>query len=216
MPGTGSNLSAVKPRFDDRFRLGGVFVRLLDFVTPAVGVNADLVPHRPAEQIVDRLFRGLAADVPQRLLDARGGAIELKRSAALRIVVESDLQDMPDLEGIASNQVAAELFDLRGDGAVAIILAVRLAPADDAGIGLDADEHKILSPAAEHRMARHLADFHKRSFDESASISNAVSRPCGGAALAGVGPVAAQEQAVFLGRVAIGEPFTDETNIDVE
>ena len=67
---------------------------------------------------------------------------------------------MPDLEGITADQVAAELFDLGGDGAVAIVLAVRLAPPDDAGIGLDAHEHKILSPAGMDRQALDTLDLH--------------------------------------------------------
>ena len=36
-----------------------------------------------------------------------------------------------------------------------------------------------------------------------------------GAALAGVGPVAAQDQSVFLGRVVIGELLTGGTNVNV-
>ena len=87
--------------------------------------------HRTAEQVVDRLLRGLADDVPQRLLDAGDGAVEFERAAPLRVVVERDLQEMPDLERIAADEIAAELFDLRGDGAIAVVLAVGLAPADD-------------------------------------------------------------------------------------
>src|SRR5665648_423246 len=36
-----------------------------------------------------------------------------------------------------------------------------------------------------------------------------------GAALAGVGPVAAQDQSVFLGRVVVGEPFAGRTDVNV-
>src|SRR5476649_1578777 len=36
-----------------------------------------------------------------------------------------------------------------------------------------------------------------------------------GAALAGVGPVAAQGQSVFLGRVVVGEPFAGRTDVNV-
>src|SRR5450759_5263750 len=36
-----------------------------------------------------------------------------------------------------------------------------------------------------------------------------------GAVLAGVGPVAAQDQSVFLGRVVVGEPFAGRTHINV-
>src|SRR5262249_57150822 len=36
-----------------------------------------------------------------------------------------------------------------------------------------------------------------------------------GAALTGVGPVAAQDHSIFLVRVAIGEPFTGRTDVNV-
>src|SRR4029434_6970398 len=36
-----------------------------------------------------------------------------------------------------------------------------------------------------------------------------------GAALAGIGPVAAQDQSIFLVRVMVSEPFTGRTNVDV-
>src|SRR5271167_3637373 len=36
-----------------------------------------------------------------------------------------------------------------------------------------------------------------------------------GAALAGIGPVAAQDQSVFLGRIAVGELLTGRTNVNV-
>ena len=36
-----------------------------------------------------------------------------------------------------------------------------------------------------------------------------------GAVLAGVGPVAAQDQSVFLGRVVVGEPFAGRTDVNV-
>ncbi len=87
-------------------------------------------------------------------------AIELKRAAALRVVVERNLQDMADLERIAADQVAPELFDLRGDGAVAIVLAVGFSPSDDAGIGFEADEHEILPPAGMDRQALNACNLH--------------------------------------------------------
>ena len=36
-----------------------------------------------------------------------------------------------------------------------------------------------------------------------------------GAALAGVGPVAAQDQSIFLVRVVLGEPFSGRTDVNV-
>ena len=36
-----------------------------------------------------------------------------------------------------------------------------------------------------------------------------------GAALAGVGPVAVQDQSIFLVRVVVGQPFTGRTDVNV-
>src|SRR5260370_9828939 len=36
-----------------------------------------------------------------------------------------------------------------------------------------------------------------------------------GAALAGVGPIAAQDQSIFLVRVVVGEPFSGRTNVNI-
>lgn len=52
------------------------------------------------------------------------------------------------------------LFDLRGDSVVAIILAVGFTPSDNAGIGFDADEHKILTPAGMNRKTLDADDLH--------------------------------------------------------
>ena len=67
---------------------------------------------------------------------------------------------MPDVEGIAADEIAAERFDLGGDGAVPIVLAVCFTPADHAGIGLDADENEILPPPGMNRKTIHAGDFH--------------------------------------------------------
>jgi hypothetical protein len=68
---------------------------------------------------------------------------------------------MADVEGIATDDVAAEFLHLSGDGPVAIILAVGFAPSDDSGIGLDANEHEILAPAGVDRKAFELGNFHR-------------------------------------------------------
>jgi hypothetical protein len=120
-----------------------------------------LVRHGPAEQIIDRLLGRLAHDVPQRLLDAGRGAIEFERAAPLRVIVEGDLQEVPDLKRVAADQITAEFCDLGADGAIAIVLAIGLAPADDAGIGLDANEHEILAPAGIDRKAFDTRYFHE-------------------------------------------------------
>ena len=150
-----------EPALDHGLGSARVVLRLLHLVAPAVRVDANARAAGTAEEIVDRLLGGLADDVPQRLLDAGGGAIEFQRAAPLRVVVERDLQDVTDLERIAPDQIAAELLDLCGDGAVAVILAVGFAPPDDPGIGLDAHEDEVLAPAGMDRKAFDAGDFHR-------------------------------------------------------
>ena len=86
--------------------------------------------------------------------------MEFERAAALGVVVERHLQDVTDLERIAPDQVAAELLDLRADGAVAVVLAVGFAPPDHSGVGLDPHEDEVLAPAGMDRKAFDAGDFH--------------------------------------------------------
>ena len=151
---------AVKPRLTTASAPRAIVLRLLHLVAPAVRIDANARTNRTAEQIVNRLLRLLADDVPQRLLDAGRGAVELQRAAPLGVVVERHLQDVTDVEWIASDQIAAEFLDLRRDGAVAVVLAVGFAPPDQAGVGLDAHEHKILPPAGIHRKTFDARNFH--------------------------------------------------------
>ena len=78
----------------------------------------------------------------------------------MRIVVECDLQDVADVEGIAADEIAAKLLDLSGNGAIAVVLAVGLAPSDHAGVGLDPHENEILPPAGMDRKTFDPDDFH--------------------------------------------------------
>ena len=143
-----------------RFRRPCIVLGRLHLVAPTVSVNAHARTAGAAEKIVDRLPRDLSGDVPQRLLDARGGAIELERAAPLGIVVEGDLQGMPDMERVAADEIAAQFLDLRRNGPVTIILAVGLPPSDHAGIGLEPHEHKILAPTRVNGKALDARDFH--------------------------------------------------------
>src|SRR6185312_11067009 len=140
-------LQRVEALLDHRLGAARIVVRSLHLVAPAVRVDADALPATAAEQRVHRLVARLADDVPQRRLDARHRAPPFERAAPLREVVESDLQEMADPEWIASDQVAAELFRLRRDRPVAVVLAVSLPPTDDAGVGGDAHENQVLAPA---------------------------------------------------------------------
>ena len=64
------------------------------------------------------------------------------------------------MERIAADQIAAELLDLRGDGAVAVVLAVGFAPSDNAGIGGKPHEHEVLAPAGMDRKRFDAGNLH--------------------------------------------------------
>src|SRR5262249_13833480 len=131
-----------------------------DVEAPAVGVDAEGRAAGPAEKIVDRLLRDFSDDVPQRLFDPGRGAIKLQRAASLRIVIERDLNDVADMERVAANKIAAKLLDLRRDGAVAVVLTVRLAPSDDPCIGRDPRANEILAPTGMDRKTFDAGDLH--------------------------------------------------------
>src|SRR5690348_14503320 len=104
---------------------------------------------------------------------------------------------MADVKCVAADQIAAQLLDLRGDGAVAIVLAVGLAPSDHAGIGLDAQEHEVLAPAGVNRQALDARDFHDLLRPAAwmigaqraiSSLTNAANACCPRCALSGTSP----------------------------
>src|SRR5262249_42315091 len=127
---------------EHRFRAASIVLGQLHLVAPAVRIDADARAAGPAEKIVDRLLCDLSDDVPQRLLDPGRGAIKLQRAASLRIIIQRDLNHVADMERVAANKIAAKLLHLHGDGTVAVVLTVRLAPSDDPGIGCDPHEHE--------------------------------------------------------------------------
>ena len=139
----------------------GVILRLLHFVAPAVRVNANASPARAPKEIVNWLAGGLAQNIPQRLFDTGQCAIVLKRTTALRVIVESDLQKMPYLKCITADQIAAELVDLSGDGAIAIILAIGFTPSNDASVSRYADKDKVFTPTGINRQTFNSRDFHE-------------------------------------------------------
>src|ERR1700726_1743064 len=161
-PGAGERveLQRCEAALADGFGRPRIVFRLLHLVAPAVRVGADARTARAADQIVDRLLRDLAHNVPQRLLDPGCRAKELQRAAALRIVVECDLKDVTDVEGIATDEIAVKLFDLRRNGTIAVVLAVGLAPSDYAGVSLDPHENEILPPTGMDRKTFDPGDFH--------------------------------------------------------
>lgn len=64
------------------------------------------------------------------------------------------------MERIAADKIAAQFFDLCGDGTVAVILVVGFAPTDHTGIGCNAHEDEILPPARIDWKTLNARDFH--------------------------------------------------------
>ena len=93
------------------------------------------------------------------------------------VVVERDLQDVADMERIAANKIAAKLLDLRRDGAVAVVLTVRLAPSDDPGIGRHPHEYEILAPTGMDRKTFDAGNLHcvPRSMNTTLDAVSAIS-----------------------------------------
>src|SRR5262245_11303531 len=110
--------------------------------------------HAAAEQLVDRLIRRLAEDVPQRDLDARQHG-DQRRVGALRIAAAVDLAPQAlDVERVDAGDVAAEhvlgggLDDLRAEA-----VAIDLADAGDAVVGRQLDENEVAAAEAGRRIA---------------------------------------------------------------
>ena len=103
-----------------------------------LAVDADAVAGRAAEQFVDRHTVDFALDIPERLVDpAEDGGLDrpaaIERPAVNRLPVEHDAI------GILADQVTS---DLEGSGgACPGVVFEHFAPADDAGIRRDLDEH---------------------------------------------------------------------------
>ena len=114
------------------------FIALTPVAALTRAVDADAIARRAAHQLVDRHAVGLARDVPQRLIDAardRG----LDRAAAIERAAVNRLPVEDDAARILADQVVADLQ--RAGGAGLGVVLEHLAPAGDAGIGRDLDEH---------------------------------------------------------------------------
>ena len=128
-------------------------------------VRPDLIAHLAAQQLIDRHAQRLALDVVQRHLDPGLGAV-LDRSAAREVAVMDRLPQLLDPERILARNHAPVFLDQRGHRRWP---AGRVAPADNAFVGLDLDEHIVPGREVEHRVRRRsrrsrnradLRDFH--------------------------------------------------------
>ena len=96
---------------------------------PAIGVNAEARAERAAQQVVDGLAGGLARDVPQRLLEAADGAVQVHRAPLAAKVRAPREREVLDVEQAPADEVPSERRGVRLDGALSIRLRIALAPA---------------------------------------------------------------------------------------
>src|SRR5207249_4504304 len=84
-------------------------------VVADVGIDADLVARRSAEQFVNRHTEEFAFDVPERLLDAAEHTGE-DRPASIESVTVNRLPVMDDIARVFAGQIRRDLFDGAGAG----------------------------------------------------------------------------------------------------
>ena len=123
-----------------------------------VAANAARI-ERAAQQLVDRHSERLAANIPQRLIDARYRGSH-HRTGAIEGVNVHRLPDVLDLHRIRADQKVAEIVDAGHDGA-GFAFERALAPADQALVGFELDEY--VGPVGVRRQ-RDAEDFQAGDF----------------------------------------------------
>ncbi len=111
---------------------------------PAVGVDADALAAGAAQQLVHRLARALAADVPQRLLDAADRGVVVHGAASCREVVVHDVVKCLIWRECSADDIA-RIASTWATIAVAVGLGIALAPAVQAVRRLEPDEEQVLT-----------------------------------------------------------------------
>ena len=104
--------------------------------------------------MVHRYAERLALDVPERLIDA-GDRTHENRAAAIERAAVHGLPVIVDARGIFADELLADLGD-RGFDAARAAFDHGLAPADEAFVRLDLEEH----PARGDAIGGELGDFH--------------------------------------------------------
>ncbi len=119
---------------------------------PAVGAHA--VAHQAAEQLVHRHAQHLALDVPQRLVDAGDGAHQ-DRPAPIEAAAVQRLPQVVDAARVLADEVVGQFVHRRFHRTRAAF-DDGLAPAGDALVGLDLQEH----PARRQAVGGQSGDLH--------------------------------------------------------
>src|SRR5690606_700642 len=105
-------------------------------------IDAHVVPHPPPQQFVDRHSKGLALDVPERLLDA-GDSAEADGAERPEAEAGHPPYDVLDAGRVLADHEGLQVLDGRADGA-RLPFERRLAPAMQAGlVGQDLDEDPV-------------------------------------------------------------------------
>ena len=112
--------------------------------SPPVRVDAQSRPEGTPKQVVDRLTGCFADEVPQGLLEAADGAVQIHRPALGGEIGIGHVREVLDVERAAVDQVAPQLLDVSLDGSIAIQLRVALTPAVQAAVGFELDEEPAL------------------------------------------------------------------------
>ena len=106
-----------------------------------MGVEAQRIPRRAAQHLVERHAIGFAGNIPQRVVKRRNRRIA-HRPAAPEMVAIEPLPMVFPAQRIMADQHLAKLFDARFHRALAPLQG-RLAPAVETTIGHNLDQHPI-------------------------------------------------------------------------
>ena len=137
-----------------RLALGGEFGHARRVVAADAAVDPHPLADRTAEQLVHGHAAHLAGNVPERLVDPGDGARE-HRAAAVEAALGQHLPVVLDRQRILADQQRSEFLDSGTHGG-RLALDHRLAPADDALVGLDPQEQ----PARWHQEGLDPVDLH--------------------------------------------------------
>jgi hypothetical protein len=137
-------------------------------VLQQAGIGRQPIAPRTAQQAIERQVRGLARDVPQRDVESRQSE---DREAVAAEQMELLLQVVGEARDVACVLADGDrrhhVVQRRGDG-VAAAVAEGLAPADDAGVGLDPHQQDVVGRPVAAAIARRVAAEGERHLDRVA------------------------------------------------
>ena len=112
---------------------------------PAVCVNSNSWPYGSANQVVNRLFKCLAHDVPHGDFDSTERTVQVHCRPLGGEILMGHVHEMTDVKWIAVDEVASELIDVSLDLGIAIGLRISLAPAGDPRVGRKLQKDEVFA-----------------------------------------------------------------------